>query len=121
MSSEAALTGEPEDMKKTKNKDPFMLSSCLITSCDETRCIVIGTGTHSQWGKIKSSLVMESVNTPLQDKLETMTEMVSLLLLYFYFHCILHDFFIFLFLFLYCIDWIFWYGSCCCNIYCFSN
>eukprot|EP01006_Ploeotia_vitrea_P050231 TRINITY_DN67432_c1_g2_i3.p1 TRINITY_DN67432_c1_g2~~TRINITY_DN67432_c1_g2_i3.p1 ORF type:complete len:1091 (+),score=67.69 TRINITY_DN67432_c1_g2_i3:58-3330(+) len=77
LSSEAALTGEPEDMKKSKEKDPFLLSSCLVTSCDETRAIVIGTGTHSQWGKIKSSLVMESVNTPLQDKLEAMTEKIG--------------------------------------------
>ena len=77
--SEAALTGEPEDMKKTKNGDPFMLSSCLVTECDETRCMVIGIGTHSQWGKIKANLVGESVNTPLQDKLETMTEQVYII------------------------------------------
>ena len=75
-SSEAALTGEPEDVRKQKDQDPFLLSSCLITQCDETRAIVIGIGIHSQWGKIKSSLVSESVNTPLQDKLEVMTEKV---------------------------------------------
>jgi P-type Ca2+ transporter type 2C len=76
-SSEAALTGEPEDMKKSKDKDPFLLSSCLITTADETRAMVVGIGTHSQWGKIKASLVMESVNTPLQDKLEVMTENIG--------------------------------------------
>ena len=31
----------------------------------------------SQWGKIKANLVTESVNTPLQEKLEKMTTMVS--------------------------------------------
>lgn len=77
LSSEAALTGEPEDMKKSRNKDPFLLSSCLITAADETRAMVIGIGTHSQWGKIKASLVMEAVNTPLQDKLQTMTEKIG--------------------------------------------
>jgi calcium-translocating P-type ATPase len=77
LSSEAALTGEPEDMKKSKNRDPFLLSSCLITAADETRAMVVGIGTHSQWGKIKASLVMESVNTPLQDKLQIMTEKIG--------------------------------------------
>jgi len=75
--SEAALTGEPEDIKKTKGGDPFLLSSCLVTQCDETRALVIGIGTHSQWGKIKANLVMQSVNTPLQDKLQEMTEAVG--------------------------------------------
>ncbi len=75
--SEAALTGEPEDIKKTKDGDPFLLSSTLVTQCDETRALIIGIGTHSQWGKIKANLVGESVNTPLQDKLQSMTERVS--------------------------------------------
>jgi hypothetical protein len=33
---------------------------------------------HSQWGKIKANLVSESVNTPLQDKLEDMAGLVLL-------------------------------------------
>jgi magnesium-transporting ATPase (P-type) len=39
--------------------------------------MVIGTGVHSQWGKIKANLVSETVNTPLQDKLEDMAKFVS--------------------------------------------
>lgn len=39
--------------------------------------IVIGIGLFSQWGKIKANLVAETVPTPLQDKLEEMTKMVS--------------------------------------------
>lgn len=76
LSNESALTGEPDDIKKTKNGDPFLLSSCLITECDESRAIVIGIGMHSQWGKIKANLITEAVNTPLQDKLEIMTAQV---------------------------------------------
>jgi hypothetical protein len=34
-------------------------------------------GMSSQWGKIKANLVTKSVNTPLQEKLEKMTTMVS--------------------------------------------
>jgi magnesium-transporting ATPase (P-type) len=30
-SSESALTGEPEDLHKSINKDCFLLSSCLLT------------------------------------------------------------------------------------------
>jgi len=75
--NEASLTGEPDDLKKSQTKDPFLLSSSLITHGEEVCAIAIGTGTHSQWGKIKANLVSESVNTPLQDKLEEMTELVG--------------------------------------------
>jgi P-type Ca2+ transporter type 2C len=77
-SSESALTGEPIDLKKKLDGDCFLLSSCLITESklDKCKAVAIGTGMNSQWGKIKAELVTESVNTPLQDKLERMTELV---------------------------------------------
>ena len=35
-SNESALTGEPDDLRKSTNgKDPFLLSSCLVTSSAE--------------------------------------------------------------------------------------
>lgn len=77
LSNESSLTGEPEDLKKTAAKDPFLLSACLITLGEDCKAIAIGIGTHSQWGKIKANLVTEAVNTPLQDKLEEMTSLVS--------------------------------------------
>lgn len=76
-SSESALTGESEDMRKSRRVDCFLLSSCLITDGDGCRALVIGIGLNSQWGKIKANLVTNSVNTPLQDKLEIMTTRVS--------------------------------------------
>lgn len=77
MCNEASLTGEPEDRKKSKDHDPFLLSSTLVSECDgDVRAMVTGIGLNSQWGKIKSNLVVEDVNTPLQDKLETMTQLV---------------------------------------------
>ena len=79
LSNESSLTGEPDDLKKSKEKDCFLLSSCLVTEASESRAVVIGIGLHSQWGKIKSHLVTEAVNTPLQDKLEHMTKMVMLI------------------------------------------
>jgi Ca2+-transporting ATPase len=76
LSNESSLTGEPEDLKKTSEKDCFLLSACLLTFGEDCKAIAIGIGTHSQWGKIKANLVTESVNTPLQDKLEEMTTQV---------------------------------------------
>jgi P-type Ca2+ transporter type 2C len=76
--NESALTGESDDLAKSKLKDCFLLSSCLVTEGEESHAIVIGIGPYSQWGKIKANLVSEAVNTPLQDKLELMAEQVSL-------------------------------------------
>jgi P-type Ca2+ transporter type 2C len=75
--NESALTGESDDLKKSKDKDCFLLSSCLITEGEEVHALVIGVGPNSQWGKIKASLVSEAVNTPLQDKLELMAQQVA--------------------------------------------
>ena len=76
LSNESSLTGEPDDLKKSKDKDCFLLSACLLTEGEESRALAIGIGPFSQWGKIKSNLVTEAVNTPLQDKLEDMTTLV---------------------------------------------
>jgi P-type E1-E2 ATPase len=77
--SESSLTGEPEDLKKSQNGDCFLLSSCLITEGESVKAIVIGIGPFSQWGKIKSTLVLESEDTPLQVKLGVMTEKIGLI------------------------------------------
>lgn len=79
LANESSLTGEPDDLKKSPEKDCFLLSSCLVTEGEECRALVIGIGLHSQWGKIKANLVTEAVNTPLQDKLEEMTKQVGYL------------------------------------------
>jgi Ca2+-transporting ATPase len=76
-SNESSLTGEPDDLKKSPDGDCFLLSSCLITEGEDCHALVIGIGTHSQWGKIKANLVSEAVNTPLQDKLEDMATKVG--------------------------------------------
>jgi len=75
--NESSLTGEPMDLKKNRDADCFLLSSCLVTEGEESRALVIGIGLKSQWGKIKANLVTEAANTPLQDKLEKMTTQVT--------------------------------------------
>ena len=76
MVNQSSLTGESVDIRKSRDTDPFLLSSCLITQGEEVCAIVTGIGLNSQWGRIKANLVSEPVNTPLQDKLEDMTKNV---------------------------------------------
>ena len=78
--NQSALTGEPDDLKKSKHGDAFLLSSCLLTEGNESHAMIIGVGIRSQWGKIKANLASAAVNTPLQDKLEDMTNYVSIVI-----------------------------------------
>jgi Ca2+-transporting ATPase len=90
MANESALTGESDDLKKTRGKDCFLLSSCLISSGDDSKAIVMGIGPNSQWGKIKANLVSETVLTPLQEKLELMAEQVVFVIFFFIFTPIIY-------------------------------
>jgi hypothetical protein len=82
LSNESSLTGEPDDLRKTRENDCFLLSSCLITEGEDCKALVIGIGIHSQWGKIKANLVSEAINTPLQDKLEDMAKTVRFIFIF---------------------------------------
>ena len=63
--NESSLTGEPDDLKKNRTDDPFMLGGCQITA-GTCRMLVIAVGVHSIWGEIKSRLATEEDDTPLQ-------------------------------------------------------
>lgn len=75
-SNESSLTGEPEDIKKNADKDPFLLSGCQITA-GACRAIVLAVGEHSRWGRIKSRLATEPEDTPLQEKLDDMAKFIG--------------------------------------------
>ncbi|CAM9381353.1 unnamed protein product [Chrysoparadoxa australica] len=78
--NESGLTGEPDDLKKRADGDVFMYSSCLITDVGnsaEAKMLVTAVGEYSQWGKIRATLVTESVETPLQQKLERMAQLIG--------------------------------------------
>jgi len=78
LSSQASLTGEPEDLKKSLEKDFTLYSSCLITEADDNfYAVSVGVGVNSQWGKIKATLATEARDTPLQEKLNEMTESIG--------------------------------------------
>ncbi len=64
-SNESSLTGEPDDLKKTAARDPFLLSGCQITA-GSGRMVVVAVGVNSIWGEIKSRLATEEEDTPLQ-------------------------------------------------------
>lgn len=73
---ESALTGEPEDIDKDAETDPFLLSGCIAIA-GSGRFVAIAVGKKSQWGKIKSKLEKEQEQTPLQEKLDDMAAMIG--------------------------------------------
>ena len=74
--NESSLTGEPDDLTKNAEKDPFFLSGCnLVAGRCEAMCIAVGP--ESRWGRIKARLVTEPENTPLQDKLDRMAGLIG--------------------------------------------
>jgi calcium-translocating P-type ATPase len=73
---ESALTGEPEDIDKDSETDPFLLSGCTAIA-GSGRFVVIAVGKYSQWGVIKSHLEKEQEETPLQEKLDTMAALIG--------------------------------------------
>lgn len=68
---ESALTGEPIDIDKDAEHDPFVLSGCTVEA-GTCQFLAIAVGTDSQWGIIKSKLDKEQDQTPLQEKLDDM-------------------------------------------------
>eukprot|EP00529_Nitzschia_sp_RCC80_P005715 CAMPEP_0113460612 /NCGR_PEP_ID=MMETSP0014_2-20120614/11086_1 /TAXON_ID=2857 /ORGANISM="Nitzschia sp." /LENGTH=1038 /DNA_ID=CAMNT_0000352289 /DNA_START=357 /DNA_END=3473 /DNA_ORIENTATION=- /assembly_acc=CAM_ASM_000159 len=73
---ESALTGEPEDIDKGTENDPFLLSGCTANA-GSGRFVAIAVGKNSQWGVIKSHLEKEQEETPLQEKLDGMAAMIG--------------------------------------------
>jgi len=67
--NEAAMTGEPLDIAKSRDKDPFVLSGTSISEGSGT-VMIICVGGRSQWGVILKTLIVEPSDTPLQERLE---------------------------------------------------
>lgn len=73
---ESALTGEPEDIEKDFENDPFLLSGCTVVG-GSVRFVATAVGPYSQWGIIKSHLEKEHEDTPLQEKLDDMAAKIG--------------------------------------------
>jgi Ca2+-transporting ATPase len=70
------MTGEPIDIGKDHEKDPFLLSGTAISE-GSGRMIVVAVGSASQWGVILKTLIVEPNSTPLQDRLDVLVVAVG--------------------------------------------
>lgn len=66
--NESAMTGEPIDIEKSIEADPFLYSGTSVSEGVAT-VLVVAVGERSQWGVILKSLVVEPGDTPLQERL----------------------------------------------------
>lgn len=69
--NESAMTGEPIDIKKSLQGDPFLYSGTSVSEGVAT-VLVVAVGEQSQWGVILKSLVVEPGDTPLQERLSSL-------------------------------------------------
>jgi len=67
------MTGESDAIKKSHDKDPFLLSGTKVLE-GSGKMIVIAVGEHSLGGKTMLAMRTEAENTPLQEKLEELAE-----------------------------------------------
>ena len=67
--------GEADEILKNE-EDPFLLSGCQITG--GSGCFVaIAVGKESRWGRIRDKLETENKDTPLQEKLDDMANLIG--------------------------------------------
>eukprot|EP00656_Telonema_subtile_P006658 TRINITY_DN1308_c0_g1_i1.p1 TRINITY_DN1308_c0_g1~~TRINITY_DN1308_c0_g1_i1.p1 ORF type:complete len:952 (+),score=292.94 TRINITY_DN1308_c0_g1_i1:200-3055(+) len=77
MSEQSSLTGEAEPLKKSEKGDPLLYSGCLI-AIGEGDMLVTSVGDSSQQGIIRLSLsARDEDQTPLQEKLEEVAELIG--------------------------------------------
>lgn len=74
--NEAAMTGEPIDITKSREKDPWVLSGTSISE-GSGKMLVIAVGSRSQWGVILKTLIVEPSDTPLQERLERLVLLIG--------------------------------------------
>eukprot|EP00842_Homolaphlyctis_polyrhiza_P000217 jgi/Hompol1/1196/HPOL_004843-RA len=73
---ESTLTGEPHAVAKDTLKDPFMLSGTNVIN-GVGRMLVIGTGVNSLNGRSLLALEVEPEDTPLQQKLGLIADLIA--------------------------------------------
>jgi Ca2+-transporting ATPase len=74
--NESALTGEPEDVTKSLDNDVFLMSGTAL-STGYCHMLVVAVGEQSRWGKTKAMLATETVQTPLQEKLDVLAGQIG--------------------------------------------
>lgn len=71
------MTGESDEIKKSVEK-PFLTGSCLVTG-GTGRMIVTCVGRYSVYGDILATLQEDEEMTPLQEKLNSLGKMMSII------------------------------------------
>ena len=79
--NESSLTGESDTKRKTikpvsEGGDIFLLSGTTVTA-GYCHMLVTAVGENSRWGKTKAKLLVESEETPLQEKLNTLAGQIG--------------------------------------------
>ncbi len=74
--NESSLTGESDDKKKSPQGDVFLLSGTSL-STGYAHMLVTSVGEQSRWGKTKAKLAAETVDTPLQEKLDVLAGQIG--------------------------------------------
>ena len=79
--NESALTGESDDKKKlvapvSEGGDYFMLSGSTLAT-GYAHVLVTAVGEQSRWGRTKAKLAVETVDTPLQEKLDVLAGQIG--------------------------------------------
>lgn len=79
--NESALTGESDEKKKSikpvaQGGDIFLISGATV-SAGYCHMLVTAVGENSRWGRTKAKLVVETSDTPLQEKLDTLANQIG--------------------------------------------
>lgn len=69
--NESSMTGEPIDISKHPDGDPFLLSGTTVSE-GVGHFLVVAVGERSQWGVILKGLIVEPETTPLQARLDAL-------------------------------------------------
>lgn len=73
---ESTLTGEPHAIEKNERSDPFLFSGTSVLN-GTGRMLVVSTGVNTQSGQTILSLEVELEQTPLQEKLEKIADLIA--------------------------------------------
>lgn len=76
-SNESSITGENDDVHKSPDMDPFLLSGTHIVDGCDGRALVVAVGPLSFAGAIAMSTRQSKTDTPLTEQLESMADAIG--------------------------------------------
>ena len=74
---ESQVNGETTPSKKSAD-NPFFVSGCKLTD-GSGEFLVVSVGDHSQWGRIMAQLQTKDRETPLQENLDEIAKLISII------------------------------------------